>query len=277
MRSTWAVCRREFVSYFITPLGYVVLALFAAIAGIAFTVSFIMHAWATQNPSQYGLTAIPDFEEAMLSPYLVFCGLLMMFLGPLVTMRLLAEEHHRGTSELLYTYPLRDRHIVFGKYLASLGILVVMIAIVGVYIAVIGRYVAVEPAVLAFGLLTVFLMGAAFFSWGLFVSALVQNPIVAALVTFGLWFISYILGAISERLPAQLAGVPEGWPEWAVNFAGFAYSLFRGLANHLALDTHARDMAQGFVTPAGIAYYLLFIAFFLFLAFRAVDSRRWRA
>src|SRR5690606_19194489 len=108
---------------------------------------------------------------------LVYCGTVIMFIGPLVTMRLLAEERNRGTIELLLTHPLRDREIVFGKYLASLGMLLAMMLVLAVHMLVVNYFVAVEPFVLMFGLLTVFLMGAAFLSLGLFVSALCRSQI----------------------------------------------------------------------------------------------------
>ena len=133
MRNTLAVCRRELASFFTTPVGYVILTTFAAISGLAFAATFILFCRITVAPTDYAYEGIPKLEELMISPYLVFCGQLIMFIGPLITMRLLAEERSRGTMELLLTYPLRDRDIIFGKYLASLGIVSVLIAVVGVH------------------------------------------------------------------------------------------------------------------------------------------------
>ena len=82
MRNTWAICKREFKSFFLTPVGYVVVGIFAVIAGLSFSISFITHSDITQNPTMYAYTAVPDFEETFLSPYLVFCGMLIMFLAP---------------------------------------------------------------------------------------------------------------------------------------------------------------------------------------------------
>lgn len=158
-----AVFGRELKSYFVTPVGYVIVGAYALIAGLGFTLQFIMYAWQSQSPSSYGLTGVPDFEEHMLSPYIVFCGFLIMFIGPLVTMRLLAEERARGTMELLLTHPLRDRDIVWGKYLASLALLLVLLVPVGVHLGIVAYFTDVEPAVLLVGLPAVFLMGAAFF------------------------------------------------------------------------------------------------------------------
>ncbi|MBX7258851.1 MAG: ABC transporter permease subunit [Candidatus Hydrogenedentes bacterium] len=276
MRNTWAVCKREFSSFFVTPVGYVVVATFAAISGAAFSGVFTGFCKITQSPNSYGYEGIPNFEELMLSPYLVFCGQLILFIGPLITMRLLAEERNRGTLELLLTHPLRDREIIFGKYLASLGIVLVLMMVVGVHMVLMARHTEVEPVVLVFGLLTVFLMSAAFMSLGLFVSSVTGNQITAGTLTFGLWFVSYILGTYGSDLPPDVS-VPANWGQSIQLAANFFYHIFRQLVVQLPLDAHAQEMAQGALRPKDIAYYVLFSSFFLFLTFRSLEARRWRA
>lgn len=275
MSSTWAVCKREFKAYFLTPIGYVVVGLIAIIAGMSFSISFITHADITQNPSLYSYTAVPDFEETFLSPYLVFCGTLIMFLTPLITMRLLAEERNRGTIEFLLTQPLRDREIIFGKFLAALGMLGTMLLVVVVNLFIMGYFVRVEPPVLVFGLLTVFLMGAACISLGLFVSSVTKTQIMSGTITFGVTLILFILGNLGEDMP-EANPAPEGWPDTLRSVIGFFYTLVRGLIVELPVDAHAREMALGIVQPVDIAYYVLFSAFFIFLTFRALESRNWR-
>ena len=277
MRNTWAICEREFLSYFITPVGYVVVGVFALVSGLGFAASFVGYARATQSPAAYGYMTVPDFEETLLSPFLVFCGMLIMFIGPLVTMRLLAEEKNRGTAELLLTYPLKNSEIIFGKYGAALGMLLVMMAVVSIQMGVVWYFVPhVEVAVLSFGVATVFLMGAAFLSMGLFVSSITRNQVTAGTATFGLWFVSYVLGSLSKDLPDTVP-LPENWAEWAHNAANFGYGLFRAIATELPLDVHAQEMAQGVFQPEDIVYYVLFSAFWLFLTFRVLETRLWRA
>jgi len=275
MNRTWAVCKREFNAYFLTPIGYVVVGMVALIAGMSFSISFITHADITQNPTLYAYTSVPDFEETFLSPYLVFCGTLIMFLTPLITMRLLAEERHRGTIEFLLTQPLRDREIIFGKYLAALGMLGTMLLVIGVNLTIMGYFVQVEPAVLAFGLLAVFLMGAACISLGLFISAVSKTQIMSGTMTFGITLILFIAGSLGENLPAQ-SPVPAEWPAGLAALLGTLYAVARGLIVELPVDAHAREMALGIVQPVDIAYYVLFSAFFIFLTFRALESRNWR-
>jgi len=275
MNNTWAVCKREFKAYFLTPIGYVIVGMVTIIAGMSFSISFITHAAITQDPTAYAYTAVPDFEETFLSPYLVFCGTLIMFLTPLITMRLLAEERNRGTIEFLLTQPLRDREIIFGKYLAALGMLGTMLLVVVVNLCIMGYFVSVEPPVLIFGLLTVFLMGAACISLGLFVSSITKTQIMSGTMTFGVTLILFIVGNLGEDMPAENPA-PEGWPDALSGAVGFFYAIVRGLIVELPIDAHAREMALGIVQPVDIAYYVLFSAFFIFLTFRALESRNWR-
>lgn len=275
MRAVWAICKREFASYFVTPVGYVVVGVYVAITGIGFLASFIYYARISQSPAAYEYPGVPDFEETMLSPFLVFCGQVILFLGPLITMRLLAEEKHRGTMELLLSYPVRDAEIVFGKYLAALGILIVMMGGVFVHLGIVAWFAAVEPAMLLFGLFSVFLMGAAFVSLGLFISALARNPITAATGAFGAFFLSYILGAIGKDL-SEANPAPVSWNEQSRAVVGFFYGLFRQLVQELPIDAHAREMTQGILQPEDIVYYAAFITFFIFLTFRVLEARKWR-
>jgi ABC-2 type transport system permease protein len=269
------VCKREFAGYFLTSVGYVVVGTVSLIIGLAFSISFIAYGKMTQSPSSFGLGSVPDFEEWMLSPFLVFCGTLIMFLSPLITMRLLAGEKNQGTLELLLTHPLRDSNIIFGKFFAALGMLLVMMLILGVDLCIMGYFIDVEATVLVFGLFTVFLMGSAFISLGLFVSSITSNQITAGSITFGLNLFFYIIGNVGEDLPKVLA-VPNTWPSFLSAPTAFLYSMFRALIIELPLDGHAKDMTLGIVQPQDIAYYFLFMAFFLFLTFRALESRHWR-
>lgn len=276
MRNAWAICKREVKSFFTTPVGYIVLGIFALISGLGFTTSFMYYTVMTESPSSYGYSAVPNFEETFLSPFLVYCATILMFIGPLITMRLLAEERNQGTIEMLFTHPIRDREIIAGKYVAALVILFTMIAIVGVYVLIMNRYVEVEAAVLLFGLLAVFLMGAALISMGLFISAICSSQATAATATFGLFFVFFIIGYIAEDIP-ETASTPTTWSQEAQESAQTVYTIFRGFIQELPVEAHAKTMAEGILQPADIAYYVLFIAFFLFLTARALESRKWRA
>jgi ABC-2 type transport system permease protein len=276
VRPAWAIAKRELRAFFTTPIGYIVLGAYALISGLGFAASFLFYAQMTQSPSNYGYTAVPNFEESFLSPFLNYCGLLFIFIGPLLTMRLFAEERNAGTIELLFTHPLRDRDIVGGKFLSGLAMLGIMVASLSVYVFLIYRYTQVEVSVLLLGLLSVVLMGAAFLSVGLFLSALCRNQITAATLTFAVFFLMFILGYFGGDMP-EANPAPQHWPEQARASAGAGYAAFRAVVTQLPIESHAQEMAQGILAPADFAYYVLFTTFFLFLTFRALEARRWRA
>ena len=164
MKSAWNIAKREFVSFFVTPSGYVVLGLIALLTGIAFVLSFLTYVQISQSPFQFGYTMVPDFEETFLSPYFVFCGIMIMFLSPLITMRLISEEYHKGTMELLLTYPLRDRDIIFGKFASALTILLLAVVLIAINVFLLLPFTDMEWSVFLFGLCSVFLMGMAILS-----------------------------------------------------------------------------------------------------------------
>lgn len=276
MRNSFVVAKREFASYFSTPVGYVVLGSFALISGLGFAFSFIMYGLQTVNPAQYELPGIPDFEEVFLSEYLLYCGMMMMFIGPLITMRSLAEERNQGTIEMLYTLPLRDRDIVLGKYLAALGMLTTLMLTIGVHLCIVYAYVDVEIEVLVFGLLAFFLMGASFLSMGLFVSSICRSQVTAATLTFSVFFVLFMVGYLSDEIPETLP-IPESWPARAQEIVTAVHGTLRGLALELPIDAHARQMAQGILRPQDVVYYVLVMFFFIFLTFRSLETRKWRS
>ncbi len=276
MSRAWAVTKRELRAYFTTPIGYIVLGLYALVAGLGFTAQFLFYAVMTESPMNYEYAAVPNFEETFLSPYLTYCGLIFMFIVPMLTMRLFAEERNLGTIELLFTHPLHDRDIVFGKFGAGLVLVLSMVALLIVEVLLVYRYTQVEAAVLALGLVSVSLMGAAFLSVGLFISVLCRNQTTAAISTFGVFFLFFIAGYFGGELPEENPA-PAGWPADYRAIAGVLYLAARSAATKLPIEAHAKELAEGILQPADLLYYVLFCAFFLFLTFRAIEARRWRA
>ncbi len=275
MKSVLTIGKREFISFFVTPSGYVILGLIALLTGTAFVLSFLTYVQISQSPSQFGYSSVPDFEETFLSPYFVFCGIMIMFLSPIITMRLFSEEYHRGTMELLLTYPLHDRDIIFGKFSSALTVLLFAVILIALNVFLLLPFTEVEWSVLLFGLCSVFLMGMAVLSIGLFISSLITYPITAGLVSFGVYLIMFIIGNVAEKLPA-VAPLPNTFPLLLKNVVEKIYGLFRALLLELPLDNHAKNMALGILEPKDISYYLLCTAFFIFLTFRSLESRNWR-
>src|SRR5215475_844089 len=120
MRNIWIICRKELRSYFVSPIAYLLLAMFTFIFGYFFTTivaEFVRYGMAMQMRGE----GFPlNVNEELIRPLLGNAGVIGLFLIPLITMRLFAEEKRTGTIELLATSPIRDFEIVLGKWLASL-------------------------------------------------------------------------------------------------------------------------------------------------------------
>jgi ABC-2 type transport system permease protein len=180
-----------------------------------------------------------------------------LFITPMLTMRLFAEEKRQGTIELLATAPLTTWQVVIGKFLAACGLYLLMIVSGLLNLLLLWHYAAVNPEwkPVAAGTLGLFLLGACFIALGLFVSTLTRNQIIAAILSFCLFLGVWTLGWADD---------PGAGPVMKV----IAY---------LGLTTHMEEMAKGVLDLKDVVFYLSFIGFGLLLAQQSVESQRWRA
>ncbi len=202
------------------------------------------------------------FLAAMLTPlqmiYRPFFGnlaVLWLFLVPLLTMRLFAEEKRSGTAELLFTFPLTDWAIILGKFTAALAVCALFLAATVIYSLALLSLVQVDWRAVAVGYLGLILLTGAFLSLGVFSSTLTENQIIAAVIAFGLLLLFWLIGWYEEIGSASLQGV------------------FR----YLSMLGHFETFARGVLDSRDILFYLGFSFFFLFLTKRQLESRRWRA
>jgi ABC-2 type transport system permease protein len=187
-----SIVKRELHSYFNSIIIYVVLAVFLIISGYFFYTNLIMCVLFA------GSGVSIDLWEYMFNDI----SYMLLLLLPLVTMRLFAEEKKLGTIELLFTCPLRDADILFGKYLASLLVLTLMLLLTGLYPLLFARiHILDVPTILA-GYAGLFLLGACFLACGILISSFTENQIFAAIATTGLliafWFIDRTEGSAGE-------------------------------------------------------------------------------
>lgn len=251
----WAIYKKELRLYFTSPVAYVLLTIFLLIAGYFFYSIFAFFTRASMqaamNP-QMGRDL--NVTESVLRPLFANLSVILLLLMPLLTMRLFAEERRAGTIELLLTYPVRDGAVLVGKYLAAFTVYVVMIAGTLLYplLLVIVRATP-EWGPLATGYLGLLLMGAMFLAVGVFASSLTENQIVAAIVTFGLLLMFWIIG-----WTAEIVGGPLGT-----------------VLTHLSILEHNDTFAKGVLDTKDIIYYINFTALALFLTLRSLEARRW--
>jgi ABC-2 type transport system permease protein len=204
-----------------------------------------------RNPQYYQQLNI---NQMVYSPLFHNISIILLFLVPILTMRLFSEEKKSKTDELLYTSPVSISQIILGKYFASLFVLLVMLflnSLLSVFVFTFGNP---EVAPLLNGYLGLFLMGAAFMALGIFFSSLTENQIVAASLGFGFFLLFFVLN-------------------WASQFVS---GIWRGVLNYLSFFQHFDDMTRGILDTTDIVYYLSLIFFGLFLTHSVIQSRRWR-
>lgn len=255
MTNIWSIAKKEIRSYFSSPVAYVVLFAFILIFGYFFynlVMWFNLQAMQmAQNP--YYAQQI-NVNEMVFSPLFHNMVLILILLVPLLTMRLLAEEKKNGTDELLYTSPLTVGQIVLGKYLAALFMLAVMLGLTALLSLFAFAFGNPEFAPWLTGYAGLFLLGAAALAVGLFFSALTENQIVAAILTFLTLLLLLVLN--------WLAQIGSG--SW------------QGVVGYLSFSQHFEDMARGILSVKDAVYFLSLSAFGLFLAHSVLQSRRWR-
>lgn len=255
MRAFWAIYLRELKSYFLSPIFYVVLAVFQVVTGFFYFLHVAGYMersmMAAQNPMGFQL----DLQTMLVGPVMLNMAFLMMLIVPILTMRLLSEEKKGGTLELLLSYPISDTVVVMAKFLAVWTIYALMVLLSSVGLIMLFWITTPHlPAILT-GYLGLLLVGAAFLSVGLLASALTENQIVAATNTFPVLVLFWVLGFASFVAPPGMSKLLES----------------------LSTLAHLEKFNQGLIDTGDLAFFILFTAFFLFTAIRVLEAKRWKA
>jgi ABC-2 type transport system permease protein len=230
------IARKEFKSYLTSPMAYVVIGIFLVLTGVFFGTS-------ASTYTETSIRGIWDFWGA----------LFLMAFAALITMRLIAEEKKLGTLELLLTAPIRDSEIILGKFLGSLGILVVILLLTLYYPLLLIIFGDPELAPIATGYLGIFLLGATCLAIGLFASSVTSNQIVSVVIAGGILFALWFIGLAASYVPEELGNV----------------------INYFSLSYYFPDFISGIVDTRGLVYYLSITVLFIFLAIRSLENSRW--
>lgn len=247
MTGVWANLVRELRAYFFSPLAYVVLTLIMLINGFVFTliVSFL------NDPRSSGAAA----PLQLFFGQTLFFWLVLLFVAPVLTMRLLSEERRSGTIEVLMTAPVSEAQIVVGKYLAALIFYIFLWLPSLVYAGVVAHYSELDWGPVASGYLGVFGIGALFLSVGTWASTLSRNQLVAAIATFAMLMPLFVFGLLESLFNSETLKTAFGY---------------------LNLWQHMDEFAKGIVDTRRLVYYLSASVFFLFLAARSLEVKKWR-
>jgi ABC-2 type transport system permease protein len=255
MKNVRLICFKEFKSYFVSPIAYAVMALFGLIFGFGFytaTRDMVQLGFRAQMMGQQQPMSVND---QVIRPLLGFAGTIALFLIPMITMRLIAEEKRNGTIELLLTSPIKDIEIILGKWLGAvlLYMCVLGMSVLNVAMLFLWGKPDLKPVLVAY--LGLLLQGGCLLAIGIFVSTTTKNQIVAGGVTF---FVSLLLWLLS----------------W---FTAFDASGFSSVINYLSIVTHMENFSKGVVDSKDVIFYLSMIFFSLFLTSRSMESLRWRS
>jgi len=255
MRGLYAVFRKEMGSFFVSPVAYVVIASFLFISGFFFwaNISFmsILSLQATANPM---LAERINPTDVVVRPLVQNLGIVLLFVMPLLTMRLFSEEKKSGAIELLLTYPITDTGVTLGKFLAAAFVLLVMLVGTGASILLLMAIGKPDLGTVVSCYLGLFLMGMSFMALGTFISSLTENQIISAVVTFGAALLCWIMSWTST-----VAGETAG-----------------AIVKELSILEHMDSFNRGVLSLGDISFFVLFTAFFLFLTVRSVEAHRWR-
>src|SRR6185436_17399431 len=184
----WILAKKEVKSYFASPIAYIVLAMWAIIFGYFFySATAIFVDYSMRAMMQRGQAPPMNINDFIVRPLLMNISVIVLFLMPMITMRLFAEEKRMGTIELLLTSPLRDIEIILGKWLAAMILYLCLLAITALNIVFLFIHGKPDWRPLLVGYLGLILLGATFLGIGAFISSLTKNQIVAAALTFGVF------------------------------------------------------------------------------------------
>ena len=255
MKGLYAIFRKETANFFVSPIAYAVIAIFLLVSGFFFwaNVSFmsLVSLQAANNPM---IADRINLTDVVIRPLVQNMSIVLLFVMPLLTMRLFSEEKKSGTIELLLTYPVTDLAILFGKFLAAALLLLVMLVGTLPFVVLLFGIGDPDPGTLLSGYLGLLLMGTAFMALGIFLSSLTENQIIAAAVSFGSALLFWVL-SWSSTLSGEKVGA---------------------VLKQLSILEHLESFNKGILALSDLSFFVLFIAFFLFLTLRSLETHRWR-
>ena len=237
MRNVLTIAGKELRSYFTSPMAYALAVFYLGVTGLIFVMIFLLS---------------PQAQAEHLSELIGTMLFLALFIIPMLTMGLFAQERASGTMELLMTRPVRDWEVVIGKFLATVSLFMSVIIISLSYPVILGVVAKVDWAMILTGYLGLLLAGAAFAALGVFASSLTSNQIAAAIIAVFMLLFLWLVGALS-------------------------YSVSQGLGDvfkHLSVLENYQDFSKGIIDTKNIIYFLSLIFVSLFLAVRTIENRR---
>jgi ABC-2 type transport system permease protein len=245
----WVIGRREFIAMFQAPLAWIILAVIQLILGFMFLVT--LDNFSLLQPQLLGLKNTPGITDIVVAPLMQVAAIILLMVMPLLTMRSIAEEKRNRSLTLLISSPISMTEIVLGKFLGLMLFVLVLISML--MLMPLSLYLGTTPdtgKLLSIYLGMLLLLGS-FSAIGLYLSSLTENQTIAAVGSFGillmLWIIDWLSGSVSNG---------------------------QSVLAYLSLLQHHEAMLEGVFNSSDVAYYLLLIVGFLGLTIRQLDRER---
>ena len=256
MRNIWAICKRELLAFFVSPIAYFVITGFTLLVGFFFFNHLSYFAQMVEMSAMISLRGrdLPNLNQTVIEGVYHTMVVILVFLIPLLTMRTIAEEKKKGTFELLITSPVSVSQIVLGKFLSIAIVLIIMLSVNLIFPALLMKYGNPEVLPIVSGFLGLVLCSLGFASIGMAVSSFTENQVVAGVISMVTLLLLYVIQAPVESL------------------GGTAADVFR----YLSPVDQLQDLLRGIITLKSITYFVSLIVIGLFLSQRALEAYRWR-
>jgi ABC-2 type transport system permease protein len=255
MRNIFAICAKELKGYFASPIAYLLLTIFAVLFGFFFFAAVEFFASASMESQMSGRAFPMNVNQQIIAPLFSNATVVFLFLIPMISMRLFAEEKRQGTMELLLTSPIQDWEIVIGKFLGAMLMYTALLGITALDIGLLYIYGKPAWAPILTGYLGLLLQGGCLLAIGAYISTTTKNQIVAAGATFGVCLLLYVLS-------------------WTTDMA---QTTATKVISYLSVLSHFEPFSKGLIDTKDVVFYLSFIFFGLFLTTKSLESLRWRA
>jgi len=230
-----AIFKRELKAYFVSPVGYVVLAVFLVFSGFYFSYMFS--------------NGYPDVTFVFSQMFAI-----TLFIVPILTMRLMSEDRRQKVDQVLLTSPVKLSSIILGKFFAALAVFALGFANTLIFQIILSFYVSLNWLIFIGNVVGMLLLGGSLIAIGLFISALTESQMVAAVGTFAISMFILMMDSLASTI--NISAITKA-AEW-ISFSG-RYNTF----------------VSGVFDYSNLIFFVSVAAIFLFLAVRSLEKKRW--
>jgi ABC-2 type transport system permease protein len=229
--------KKEFSSYFTSPMAYIFLVVFGLVNGYFFSNTFFL----------IGQSDLRSLFNIIPMVYLFFI--------PAITMGLIAKEKNLGTMEIICTLPIKEHEFVIGKYLAALALILIgLIFTIVHFFTLVSFGTNIDYGALFTGYLGLFFAGAVYAAIGTFSSSLFDNQVVAFIIGVFIVLMFFLFDKLLIFVPSFMAGTIQ----------------------YMSVDYHMSNMSRGVIDTRNIIYFVSVVGIFLFATVQSLSSRKWK-